>query len=167
MTPEKKSDLDSELQDIKKRLKVLEDIEEIKQLQYRYLNCVMFAKFDEIGDFFTDDAQIDLVEWMPETKGKAAVIKWFKDEIAKIHVGKEGDFEVHPIISVDGDKAKGNWVMYIMYFLPDTGQSLFWVQGIYDMEYARVDGKWKFSLMRWRERLGKPGGGPLRTEKIG
>jgi hypothetical protein len=157
---EKRTDLDNELLEIKKRLRVLEDIEQIKQLQYRYLNCVMFAKYDEIGDCFAENAKIHFIESRPVTTGKAAIEKFFKDEIAKIHVGKEGDFEVHPIISVDGDKATGNWVMYIMYFYPRTGQSLFWVQGIYDAEYVREKGKWKFGYLKWRERLGLPGGGP-------
>ena len=93
----------------------------------------------------------------------------FQEGISKTHVGKEGDFEVHPIISVDGDTAKGNWVMYIMYFYPRTGQSLFWVQGIYDVDYIRENGEWKFKYLKWRERLGQPGGGPpvgLFTEEI-
>jgi hypothetical protein len=41
------------LEEIEKRLRVLEDIEQIKQLQNRYLNCVMFTKWDEIMDCFT------------------------------------------------------------------------------------------------------------------
>lgn len=148
------------LEEIEKRLQVLEDIEQIKQLQYRYLNCVMFATYDDIGDCFAENSTIDFGAPGHPIKGKGAIEKFFKEMLAKIHVGKEGNFEVHPIISVDGDKATGNWVMYIMYFYPRTGQSLFWVQGIYDVEYVRENGQWKFSLLGWRERLGLPGGGP-------
>lgn len=32
------------------------------------------------------------------------------------------------------DRATGSWLLYMMYFYPRTGQSLFWVQGFYDME---------------------------------
>ena len=148
------------LGEIEKRLRVLEDIEQIKQLQYRYLNCVMFATYEDIGDCFAENSTINFGVPSHPIKGKGAIEKFFKEQIAKIHVGKEGDFEVHPIISVDGDKATGSWVMYIMYFYPRTGQSLFWVQGIYDVEYVRENGQWKFSLLGWRERLGLPGGGP-------
>ena len=147
------------LAEANKRLQVVEDIEEIKQLQYRYLNAVMFANYDDIGDCFAEDSEINFFDAMPETKGKSTIEKFFKERISTSHVGKEGDFEVHPIISVDGDKATGNWVMYIMYFYPRTGQSLFWVQGIYDVEYIRENGQWKISLLYWRERLGLPGGG--------
>ncbi len=93
-------------------------------------------------------------------RGKAAVEHWFREELAKTHAGKEGDIVIHPIISVDGDQATGSWLLYMMYFYPRTGQSLFWVQGFYDMEYVREDGRWKISVMRWTERLGLPGGGP-------
>ena len=74
--------------------------------------------------------------------------------------GKEGDFVVHPIIRVDGDKATGKWLIYLMYCYPRTGQSLFWVQGFYDMDYVRENEKWKISVMRWTERMGLPGTGP-------
>jgi len=48
----------------------------------------------------------------------------------------------------------------MMYCYPRTGQSLFWVQGFYNMEYVRENGKWKISYMNWTERMGLPGGGP-------
>lgn len=144
------------LEEMEKRLRVLEDIEQIKQLQYRYLNCIMFAEWDEIMDCFAEDCT------MIGLKGKAAIAKNFKDFIALGHHGAEGDFEVHPIISVDGDKATGNWITYFMYFYPRTRQSLFWVQGAYEMEYVRENGEWKISNLDWIERIGLPGGGPPR-----
>jgi ketosteroid isomerase-like protein len=150
------------LEEMEKRLRVVEDIEQIRQLHYRYLNCVNFTKWDEIMDCFAKDCVVDFAAPGHPIKGTAAIEKYFKGTVAKLHVGKEGDFVVHPLISVDGDKAKGNWVMYMMYFYPRTGQSLFWVQGIYDCEYIREDGQWKFSLLYWRERLGLPGGGAPR-----
>jgi SnoaL-like domain len=61
---------------------------------------------------------------------------------------------------VNGDRAKGKWLLYMMYCYPRTGQSLFWVQGFYNMEYVRENGKWKISYMNWTERMGLPGGGP-------
>ena len=85
---------------------------------------------------------------------------WFKEELSKTHSGKEGDVCIHPIITVDGDTAKGNWLLYMMYFYARTGQSMFWVQGYYDMDYVRENGRWKIAVMRWHETIGLPGGGP-------
>ena len=139
------------LKEMEKRLRVTEDIEEIKQLQIHYVNCLTLAKYDEIIDCFAEDSEIHLSERTQPTKGKAAIAKVFRENIAKTHVGKEGDILIHPIISVDDNKAKGTWVIYLMYFHPQTHQSLFWVQGFYDMEYVRENGKWKFSFMGWRK----------------
>ena len=147
------------LKKMEKRVRVTEDINEIKQLQRRYVNALMCTEWDDAVDCFAEDARVDVYLHEP-VSGKAAIDKWFKEELSKTHVGKEGDFVVHPIIDVDGDKATGKWLIYIMYFYPRTGQSLFWVQGFYDMEYVRENGRWKISLMTWMERLGLPGSGP-------
>jgi ketosteroid isomerase-like protein len=147
------------LKDLEKRVRVTEDIQEIHQLQRRYVNALICTEWDDCADCFAEDAKIDVYLHDP-VKGKAAITKWFKEELSVTHAGKEGDIVVHPIISVDGDKAKGKWLLYMMYAYPRTGQSLFWVQGFYDMEYVRENGTWKISLMKWTERMGLPGGGP-------
>jgi len=147
------------LKEMKKSVRVIEDIQEIQELQSRYLNALMCTEWDDAVDCFAENAKIDVYLHKPVT-GKAAIDKWFKEELSKTHAGKEGDFVVHPIIHVNGDKATGKWLLYMMYFYPRTGQSLFWVQGFYNNEYVRENGKWKISLMYWRERLGLPGGGP-------
>jgi hypothetical protein len=67
---------------------------------------------------------------------------------------------VHPVVQVDGDRAKGRWLLYRMYGCPRTGQSLFWVQGFYTMEYVRKNGRRKISYMNGEERMGLAGGGP-------
>jgi ketosteroid isomerase-like protein len=147
------------LKDLEKRVRVTEDIQEIHQLQRRYVNALICTEWDDCADCFAENAKIDVYLHDP-VKGKAAITKWFKEELSVTHAGKEGDIVVHPIISVDGDKAKGKWLLYMMYAYPRTGQSLFWVQGFYDMEYVRENGTWKISLMKWTERMGLPGGGP-------
>jgi len=147
------------LKNLEKRVRVTEDINEIKQLQRRYVNALMCTEWDDAVDCFAQKAKIDVYLHKP-VRGKAAIDKWFKEELSITHAGKEGDIVIHPIISVNGDKAKGKWLLYMMYFYPRTGQSLFWVQGFYDMEYVRENGKWKINLMKWSERLGLPGSGP-------
>lgn len=150
---------DKKIYKVEKRIRVLEDIEEIKQLQAFYLNALMRTDWDAVVDCFAENAAVDVAFHKP-VKGKSAIAKWFKEELSKTHVGMEGDFVVHPIISVEGDKAKGSWLLYMMYYYPRTGQSLFWVQGFYENEYIRENGRWKINLMKWRERIGLPGGGP-------
>ena len=152
-------EMEKRLKETEKRLRVYEDIEQIKQLQIRYVNALTYIKWDDLLDCFSEDSSVDVVAG-GLVKGKAEIAKLFRETISKIHIGKEGIFCVHPLITVDGDKAKGNWLMYMMYAHHRTWQSLYWIQGIYDAEYAKVNGKWKFSHLQWRPRLEPPGPPP-------
>jgi ketosteroid isomerase-like protein len=152
------------LEESEKRLRTMEDIEEIKQLQARYVNCLITTQWDELIDCFTEDGVVDLHAGL--AKGKEAFTKLFKEKIAMTHVGLEGCYVVHPIISVDGDKAKGSWLLYTKFSQPHKIQRVppesgerdapDWLQGYYEMEYVRENGKWKISLLKWRSRLRSP-----------
>lgn len=152
------------LEELEKRLRTMEDIEEIKQLQVHYLNCLITTQWDELIDCFSDNGVVDLHSGF--AKGKEAFSKLFKEKIALTHVGLEGCFTVHPIILVDGDKAKGSWLMYNMFSQPHRiqlvppesgeGDAPDWMHGYYEMEYVRENGRWKISRLRWRRRLQSP-----------
>jgi len=151
--------LETEVGDLRQRVQVTEDITEIKELQWTYLNALMATEWDTCADCFAEDGKVDVYLHDP-VQGKEAIRHWFKEELSQTHSGKEGDVCIHPIIDVDGDRATGNWLLYMMYFYARTGQSMFWVQGYYDMDYVREDGRWKIAVMRWHETIGLPGGGP-------
>lgn len=153
------SALEDTVKELRKRVQVTEDVNEIKELQWTYLNALMATEWDVCAGCFAEDARVDVYLHEP-VEGKEAITRWFKEELAKTHAGKEGDVCIHPIISVVGDRAKGSWLLYMMYFYPRTGQSLFWVQGYYDMDYVRENGRWMIAVMRWSETLGLPDGGP-------
>ena len=143
------------LEEIEKRLRAVEDTEEIKRLHYHYVNCITFSRWDEAIDCFAQNAVADL-ERSGVTKGKANIAKLFKGGISKGHGQGEGSILIHPIITVDEDRAKGNWFIYFMYTDPVTKKATDWVAGEYNMEYVREDGKWKIGFMKWRVRLGPP-----------
>ena len=126
------------LQETQKRLQVYEDIEQIKQLHCRYMNALTFINWDDVIDCFAEDSSID-VQFGGLIKGKANIAAFFREMLSQIHIGTEGIFAIHPLISVDGDRAKGNWLMYMMYADHRTWQSRYWIQGIYDAEYVKVD----------------------------
>jgi hypothetical protein len=149
------------LKELEAKVRVLEDIEQIKQLQVRYVNYLTTNSWDELMDCFDENCATDFP--FPDigvTRGKAAVTRDYKERIAKGMPGKEGNFVVHPIISVEGDKAKGSWLLYIQYMpgakLSDGKETADLYQGFYDMEYVKRDGESKISLLRWTERLASP-----------
>ena len=148
-----------DLAEMEKRLRALEDIEEIKKLQVHYLNCLITCDWDELEDCFAEDGATDFLE-SGISRGKAALARDFRERISESHIGKEGLFTVHPIVNVDGDKATGTWLFYYLTChprefpdFPDPKDVPDWMQGIYDMEYVRENGKWKISLLKWRARL--------------
>lgn len=147
------------IEELESRLKITEDIEEIKKLHNRYANALIAIDWDTIIDCFAEDGSID-VQFGGFIRGKSNIAHFFKEMLSKIHIGKEGIFIVHPQITIYGDEAKGNWLMYIMYADHRTWASRYWIQGIYDAEYKKVNGIWKFKHLQWRPRLEPPGPPP-------
>ncbi len=151
--------------DLERRVATLEAIEEIKKLQARYVDYLITCDdWDGIVDFFTEDGVADLVAGLAQGRGE--LLKLFKEKIAVNHIGLEGNFLVHPDITVDGDKAKARWLLYLQYAQPrkrKVGSNPVtlvdapdWSQGYYDVEYKKVDGKWKISYLKWTRRLDSP-----------
>ena len=161
------------LEEMRERVRVTEDIQEIHQLQRRYVNAMMCTEWDDAVDCFAENGATDFPEY-GVSRGKAAIEKVFKEGIAYQHIGEEATYCIHPIISVEGDKAKGSWLLYIHGVLPHKprnyppdlaarikevlgeGEIPDWVQGYYEMEYIRENGKWKINLLRWRARIKSP-----------
>jgi len=147
------------LLEAERKIQINSDIEAVKKVQSRYINALARVNWDEIIDCFADDSSID-VEFGGFIRGKENIARFFREMLSTIHDGKEGIFEVHPVVTVDGDTAKGNWLMYIMYADPRTWASRYWLQAVYDSEFVRVNGEWKFKHLQWRPRLEPPGPPP-------
>ena len=152
------------LEEIEKRLRVLEDTEEIRKLQARYVNSLSTIEWDELVDCFAEDGVVDLHTGI--VRGKKEIEKFFKEKIAVTHIGMEGNFVVHPIISVEGDRATASWLLFTYFSMPHKIQiapaltaeedAPEWMSGYYDMEYVKENGTWKISLLKWRNRLRSP-----------
>jgi hypothetical protein len=147
-------EMEERLKLLEKRQQATEDIEAIKQLQYRYMNSFMKAEWDEVLKCFAEDCFLDVLPGNDPVTGIEQIEKIFKGILAGTHVGKEGEIVLHPIIHVNGDRAKGNWIMYMLWSHSRTWHPLFWVQGAYDAEYTRLNGQWKFSYLKHRVRFG-------------
>ena len=143
--------------ELQKKIGIIEDIEAIKRLQYRYIECLSFTKWDELLECFSENSEVDLGEGTEKStiiKGKEEISKLFKEGVSRSHLGREGIFVVHPVIDVEGDRATGKWLSYFMN-IRSRGREplLLWMQGIYECKYVKENNKWKFSLLKWRARL--------------
>lgn len=143
---------------MERRLQTLEDLEAIKRLTTVYVNCLQDGDYSRIEDLFTEDALFTAAG--PERRGKEDIGRFYRDVLAKIHSGSEGDILVQPVIDLDGDRAKGKWSIYFMYYHPITYQSLWFVQSWFDMDYKKEKGEWKISRLNILHHIEPPGGPP-------
>ena len=145
---------DKRMEALEARIQAMEDIEAIKQLQYRYKNAFMQAKWDEVIDCFAENATIDI---KPDGTNVGKGIKEVKRQfgnMAKVHVGAETDIIYHPILSINGNKCKGTWMVTdTMHIIDQPLQSIY---GIYTVEYVKLIGEWKISFLQHRHRTIKP-----------
>lgn len=160
-------EMENKLKSFEKRLEVMEDIEEIKQLQKHYMNAHGFVNAEEEIECYAENGTLDIVGYDEPFCGKAAIAD-ITNHIASIERPKflenptKGSFVVHPVITVNGDKANGKWIQYEMEVNPDTHKSERWMLATYDIEYIKENGKWKINYLKWRpqvpklEFLGKP-----------
>lgn len=135
------------MEELAKRLQVLEDIEAIKKMkaEFHALCDEGYQDLDGIMDFFVEDGVWD-GEAFGTYAGRAAIRALFAD------VPKTLPFVRHqvmnPIIEVDGDTATGQWYLFQpSTMVGDDGAQAVWGSAKYDETYVRVDGKWKFQRL--------------------
>jgi len=148
-------DMEKRLAALEERVQATEDIEAIKQLHYRYMNGFTQAKWDEVLSCFAEDATIDIAPSGKAVGKGMAEIKRQYGNMAKVHIGKEVDFVIHPQISVKGNKGQGQWLMYFVVYTENEAKQQYFgiIQGIYIAEYVKVNGQWKFSFLQHRPRV--------------
>lgn len=131
----------TELRDLEARIRLLEDLEAIKRLKYRYFRCIDKALWDEIGDCFAEDGVADYGEY-GVIEGRVAIAKFFKEGIGPaysmcVHQGH------NPEIDMTSDTtATGIWELdnFMVTTEPIVG---LWIAAWYEDEYVKEKGEWK------------------------
>ncbi|MBN2239137.1 MAG: nuclear transport factor 2 family protein [Dehalococcoidales bacterium] len=138
------------LEELEKRLAYLEDQLAIRDLHHEYLFQLNNKQWDDIIETFTEDGWAHIGhhgKW----EGKDQVTKLFKERISQMNAGREirdAHNAIDPVIEINGNKAKGHWLMYIFISNPDTNETKI-TQGRHDCEYEKIDGKWKFKSVKY------------------
>ena len=139
------------LADLEKRIQVIEDTEAIKKLHQNYINLMDYIRYDEVPDLFTDDATVEIRQHGVH-RGKKEIndmYQYIKDMYKGGVPRHIGHMCVEPDINVDGNNAKGKWLIYFFDSVPTQS----WVQGINDCEYRKVNGKWYISKLKFTRTL--------------
>lgn len=133
------------LEELVKKVQTLEDLEEIKKLHREYIACIDKMETYKVPDMFSDDGTAEIQD-SGELKGKKAIEELYTAGYLSKRVGRtDGHLCGEPIISLDGNTAKGHWTVYIFFSVP----SVQWTQGVNDCEYVKENGKWKFKKLKF------------------
>jgi uncharacterized protein (TIGR02246 family) len=129
---------------IEERLRVLEDIEEIRKLKARYAAaCDDNYDADAIAALFTEDALWDGGS-LGKADGREAIRKFFSRAAEFL------PFAIHnvmnPIIEVEGDRATAQWYLLQPATMAKGNQAV-WLAAVYHDEYVRHDGRWMFKKL--------------------
>ena len=133
------------LEDLERRLRVLEDIEAIKKLKARYCAyCDNNYDADGIAALFTEEAVWDGGNF-GRYEGREAIRTFFRG------APRIFPFAIHqvmnPIIEVEGEQAKGQWYLFQPATLAEGNQAV-WLAARYEEEYVKVESEWKFKRLK-------------------
>jgi uncharacterized protein (TIGR02246 family) len=126
------------------RLQRLEDIEAIKQMHLEYTYALIAMDYDTMLDCYAEDGVLEL-GGANVARGKQEINGIFQNVMAKHSTLKDGHIISQPVITVDGDTARGHWLLFIFPSEPKGA----WIQGREETEYVKVDGQWKIKHMRF------------------
>ena len=138
------------LEELEKRVQALEDLEEIKKLQQRYIDLMDHLRYEEVLDLFIEDATSEVRNFGVK-KGRKEMAEIYLGVLAKNRGNERFDahMAIEPDIIVDGNTARGTWLIYIFFSKPEIQ----WVQGKNECEYRKEDGAWKISKLKFTRTL--------------
>jgi hypothetical protein len=131
----------------------LEDIQAVQRLQNIYGYYVDKRLFDQVVDLFAEDSSVE-ISHRGVYVGKAGARRLFIDSWARDGLGlKQGQLFNHlmlqPVIDIapDGKTAQGRFRTFAQ--VGSAAAGVMWVEGVYENEFVKQDGVWKFSRMRF------------------
>jgi ketosteroid isomerase-like protein len=132
----------TELADLQRRVRKLEDLEEIRALRNAYHSCINDGRYADIAALFTEDAVVEL-GYLARYDGIAAIDKGFQAMGERERFFIKQFIHSH-IVEVDGDTGTGKSYLEARYGRQGVS---YLVSGRYDDIYVRQGGKWLFKEM--------------------
>jgi hypothetical protein len=137
------------------RLEVLtervEAISAIKRLQYAYGHYAELGLWHDFADLFADTG---VGHYTTGALDREQIRALFLKEVGGGRIGLANGriyphISMQPVVTLapDGQSAKGRW--HIMAMLGGYGGSASWAGGVYENQYVRENGVWKFKEVRY------------------
>lgn len=134
----------STIEELAKRVQILEDIEAIKRLKARYAEAFDDNyNAEEIAKVFTEDGVWDGGSVFGVYEGRQAIYEHFKQISLPFCV----HYFMSPDIVIDGDKAHARWYLWEATTRKDNIPRL--LSGWEDDDYVKIDGQWFQTYMKF------------------
>ncbi|HUA34524.1 MAG TPA: nuclear transport factor 2 family protein [Candidatus Binataceae bacterium] len=143
------SNLEERVKELEAKVAELYDREEIRDLRFRYHECINEAQMAEIPDLFTQDGELEFGH-LGKAKGRDQIQKFFSGLGGSRTGGQpRGLYRVRQfihnhVLKINGDRASG--YAYLEAKPVYNGES-YVVAARYNDEYVKRDGRWRFSRM--------------------
>lgn len=125
-------------------MSLLENLEAIRQLKYRYFRLLDSKRWVELGACFTDDATAAYDSGKYSYTGRDAILEFLRTslgshDILSLHQGH------HPEITlIDVERARGTWYLEDYLIFRSAGMRLRGA-AFYDDDYVCHDGVWRIA----------------------
>jgi hypothetical protein len=167
-------ELEARISQLEDQVRVLQDIEAIKKLQRAYGYYLEHWMYQEVVDCFSDspDAMLDI--WVGKFVGKKGIKRFFETIISEEELTSpellHQVMQIAGIVDIepDGQTARGRWQGWGVIALPRGGGiENFFIHGIYQVEYVKEGGKWKFKTLQFNRTYSlPPGEGLVKPERL-
>ena len=147
------------LEELQGRIEKLDAVKKIEKLQRIYGYYWDYSEWDMIVDLFADDAESVEIADHGVYIGKEGVQRFYIDLMKG---GPEGvtrpgwmsiNMQLQGVITVadDGQSAKGRWYGFGASAFTSEGGGVNpgWMNGVYENEYIKEDGRWKIKKVHW------------------
>ena len=142
--------LEDRVKELEAKVAELYDREALRDLRYRYHECINEAQTAEIPELFTEDGELDFAH-LGKAKGREQIEEFFsglgRDRSAPdSHRGlyRVRQFIHNHVLKINGDSASG--YAYLEAKPVYNGES-YVVAARYNDEYVKREGRWRFSKM--------------------
>jgi len=144
--------LEDRILELEAKVAELNDREAIRDLRFRYHECINEAQMGEIPDLFTEDGELEFGH-LGRAKGREQIKAFFSGlgerRTSQSSEPRRGLYRVRQfihnhVVNLHGERADG--YAYLEAKPVYNGES-YVVAARYNDEYVKRDGKWKFSKM--------------------
>lgn len=130
----------------------MNDVDEIKQVKYRYLRAIDTKSWGDLHETLADDVTADYGEegqqgGRMQVTGREHLVEFLRTSLGPAVIT---DHSVsHPIISVTGDRATGSWYLQDRVVMTDL-QLLLVGAAYYTDSYVRTGDGWRIATTGFR-----------------